>query len=85
MERATGAVATKPMIEFDGSEDQSVHRTAAAAVADAPDDQEKVCCVCGEPMEIERVVLRMKRGYDEQINYAHMSCIKERLKHNGEN
>ena len=78
--------AVKTKAEFDGSNDPIVHRTAVEAVADdMPDDYDEVCCICGEPVEIERVELRMKSGYEERINHAHMSCIQERLKHDGEN
>lgn len=71
--------------EFDGTTDPTVHRSAEAAIADSPDDTEKVCCICGEPMPEDRVILRQKSGYDERVNYAHWTCIKERLHHNGEN
>lgn len=78
-------VPAAPTAEFDGSRDETIHRTADAAIADEHNDDEKVCCICGEPMEIERLTLRTKEAYEERIKYAHMSCIQEQLKHNGEN
>jgi hypothetical protein len=80
-------VPAAPIVEFDASADQTIHRTAEAAIADEANDDEKVCCICGEPMPEDRVALQKTDTYTypERVNYAHMSCIQERLQHNGEN
>ncbi len=65
-------------IEFDGTGDEPIYRTADEAVSDGATDGH-VCKYCSEEVDPDTAV-KVRRDGDGSVYYIHIGCLHARLR-----